>query len=60
MNKAKDSDRQNSNLAALKTIAETLNQALDQKVAALQIAFEFIPCEPNGIFNENILSYIFS
>ncbi len=32
----------------------------EEKVAALQIAFEFIPYEPNGIFNENILSYIFS
>ncbi|MCH7676925.1 SpoIIE family protein phosphatase [candidate division KSB1 bacterium] len=56
MNKAKDSDRQNSNLAALKTIAETLNQALDLNQAlhdSLEIILKILGLNAGWVFLTN-------
>ena len=56
MNKAKDSDRQNSNLAALKTIAETLNQALDLNQAlhdSLEIILKILGLNDGWVFLTN-------
>lgn len=56
MNKAKDSDRQNSNLAALKTIAETLNQALDLNQAlhdSLEIILKILGLKAGWVFLTN-------
>ena len=56
MNKAKDSDWQNSNLAALKTIAETLNQALDLNQAlhdSLEIILKILDLKAGWVFLTN-------